>query len=131
MVLVREASRVLIMLLYSLVLGKRVKKEALSELLNLLSPVAHNWDLFVQQIGVPPTQIADIKAATPQTGPSDLYKCFTQALEWWVANHDNPTYESMIGTLDPEFGKATPVMNRILASELREFMAKRGESSTE
>ena len=112
--------------------GTRVNKEALPKLLNLLSPVVCSWDLFTQQIGVPPTQISQIKVASPQSGPSYLYKCFTQALEWWVANHDNPVYESMIDVLDPGIGKVTPVMNRVLASELREFMAKhRGESSTE
>ena len=106
-------------------------EEALPGLLNLLSPVACSWDLFVQQIGVPPTQISQIRAANPQTGTNYLYKCFTQALEWWVANHDNPVHETMIEVLDPEIGKVTPVMNRALANKLREFMAKqRGESFT-
>ena len=107
-----------------------MEKEALPKLLNLLSPVVHNWDLFVQQIGVPSDQISQIKAGYPQTGPSYLYRCFTQALEWWVANHDNPVYESMIDALDPGIGKVTPVMNRALARELREFTVKqRGESN--
>ena len=109
-----------------------MKNEALPQLLNLLSPVACSWDLFVQQIGVPPTQISLIKAASPQTCPNYLYRCFTQALEWWVANHDNPVYESMICALDPEFGQVNPVMNRALARELREFVAEQqGEPSTE
>ena len=100
-------------------------------LLSLLSPVVCSWDLFVQQIGVPPAQISQIKAGNPQTGPNYLYKCFTQALEWWIANHDNPVYERMIAVLDPGPGKVTPVMNRALAKELREFVAEqRGESST-
>ena len=109
-----------------------MKKEALPKLLNLLSPAAFSWDLFAQQIGVPPAQIALIKVANPQTGPTSLYQCFTQALEWWQANHENPVYETMIGVLDPGNGKVTPVMNRALAKELREFMAKqRGESCTQ
>ena len=108
-----------------------MKKEALPKLLNLLSPVVHSWDLFAQQIGVPSTQISQIKEANPQTGPNYLYRCFTQALEWWVANHDNPVYESIINVLDPGIGKVTPAMNRALANELREFVAKqRGESSS-
>ena len=114
-----------------LLLGTRVKKEALPKLLNLLSPVVHSWDLFAQQIGVPSDVISQIKVATPQTGRNYLYKCFTQALEWWVANHDNPVYKSMIDTLDPGIGKMTAVMNRALARELREFIAnQQGESST-
>ena len=101
-----------------------MKKEALPQLLNLLSPVAHNWDLFAQQIGVPPTQISQIQADSNYA----VYKCLIRALEWWEANHDNPVYESMIAVLDPGIGKVTPVMNRALASKLREFMAKqRGE----
>ena len=109
-----------------------MKKNALPKLLNLLSPVASSWDLFAQQIGVPVAQISLIMAANPQTGLNYLYmyKSFTQALEWWVANHNNPVYESMIAVLDPGIGKVTPVINRALASELREFMAKQGESST-
>ena len=100
-------------------------------LLNLLSPVACSWDLLAQQIGVPPAQISQIKVANPQTGPNYLHKCFAQALEWWVANHDNPVYEKMIDVLNPGPGRVTAIMNRALANELREFMAKqRGESST-
>ena len=109
-----------------------MKREALPELLNLLSPVAHSWDLFAQQIGVPAAQISQIKAENPQTGPNCLYRCFACALEWWETNHDNPVYERMIDVLDPGIGKVAPVMNRVLASELRGFMAKQqGESSTE
>ena len=107
-----------------LVLGTQVKKEALPKLLNLLSPVACSWDLFAQQIGVPLAQISQIKAANPQTGPSYLYTCFTQSLDWWKSNHDNPVYESIIDVLDPGIGKVTPTMNRALASEVREFMTK-------
>ena len=102
-------------------------KEALPRLLNLLSPVVHHWDLFAEQIKVPHYLILQIKAANPQTGPDYLYKCFTQALEWWIANHDNPVYETIIGVLD----EVPAVMNRALAKDLREFLAKqRGESST-
>ena len=126
-----EVSAVSIIHCTLLLLGTRVKKEALPKLLILLSPVVCSWDLFAQLIGVPPTQISQIKAVNPKTGPRYLYTCFTQALEWWEANHGNPVYESMIGVLDPGVGKVTPVMNRALASELREFMAKqRGGSST-
>ena len=105
-------------------LGTQVKREALPKLLNLLSPVAHSWDLFALQIGVPSTQISLIKVANPQTGPSYVIKCFTQALEWWEANHYNPVYEKMIDVLDPGPGKLTLVMNRALACELRKFMAE-------
>ena len=109
-----------------------MKKEALPKLLNLLFPIVYIWDLFALQIGVPPPQISQIKAATPQTGPNYLNRCFTQALEWWQSNHDNPVYEIMIDVLDPGIGKVTTTMNRALANEVREFMAKeRGESSTE
>ena len=105
-----------------------MKREALPELLNLLSPVACNWDLFALQIGVPLTQIPQMKSANSRTGPPYLHTCLYLALEWWVANHDNPVYESMIDVLDPGPGKVTPVMNRALASELREFTAQqRGE----
>ena len=106
-----------------------MKKEALPKLLDLLSPVAHLWDLFAQQIGVPPAQISQIKVANPQSGPDYLYKCLTQALEWWVANDGDPVYERMSDVLDPGIGKTTPVMNRALARELREFMGtQRGKS---
>ena len=95
---------------------------------HLLSPVACSWELFAQQIGVPVAQLSQIKVANPQTGPNYIYKCFTQVLEWWVANHENPVYETMIDALDPGPGNTSPVMNRALARELREFMAKqRGE----
>ena len=101
-----------------------MKREALPKLLTLLSPVACCWDVFAQQIGVPFTQISQIKAANPRTGPNCLYTCLTHALEWWVANHGNPVYESMIDVLDPGVGKVAPAMNRALASELREFMTQ-------
>ena len=107
-------------------------EEALPRLLNLLSPVACSWDLFVQQIGVPPAQVSHIRAVNPPTGPNYLFRCLTQALEWWVANHENPVYEGMINVLGPGPGCATPVMNRTLANQLRAFIAvqQRGESST-
>ena len=60
---------------------------------------------FKLQIGVPADQISQIKAVNPATNPSYLY------------------------VLDPKYGETTPVMNRALASQVREFMAKElGES---
>ena len=105
-------------------LGARVKKETLPRFLNLLSPVLHSWDLFVQQIGVPTDKISEINITNAHSGPNRLYMCFTQAMEWWVANHSNPTYEVIIAVLDPEMGQTTPVMNRTLAKEVKEFMTK-------
>ena len=101
-----------------------MKEGALPELLNLLSPVVHSWKLFAFQIGVPSDQISQIEAVKSSTNPTSLYTCLTQVLEWWRANHDNPTYEVIISCLDPKPGGATPVMNRALASDLREFVAK-------
>ena len=101
-----------------------MKEKALPRLVSLLSPVVHSWASFAIQIGVPSVQVSQIRAANPQSGPSDLYICFTQALEWWVNNHHNPTYEAIIAVLDPEMGQTTPVMNRALASEVKRFMAK-------
>ena len=103
-----------------------MKKEALPRLVNLLSPVVHSWKLFAEQIGVPTSQVSQIRALAfnAPTGPSYLYTCLYQALMWWVANHHNPTYEAIIAVLDPEMGQTTPVMNRYLASEVKRFMAK-------
>ena len=47
-----------------------------------------------------------------------------RAMDWWVANHSNPTYEVIIAVLDPESGQTTPVMNRTLSSQVKEFMVK-------
>ena len=105
-------------------LGTRVKEKALPKLVSLLSPVVHSWALFAIQIGVPIVQVSQIKAANPQSGPSDLYICFIQALEFWVNNHPNPTYEAIIAILDPKMGQTTPVMNRDLASQVKGFMAE-------
>ena len=104
--------------------GARVKKETLPRFLNLLSPILHSWDLFVHQIGIPSDKIFEIKVTNANSGPNWLYICFTQAMEWWVANHSSPTYEMIIAVLDPEMGQTTPVMNRTLASQVKEFMAK-------
>ena len=105
-------------------LGTRVEEKVLPKLVSLLSPVVHSWALFAMQIGVPLVQVSQIRAANPPSGPSDLYICFTQALEWWVNNHPNPTYEAIIAILDPEMGQTGPVMNRALASQVKRFMAK-------
>ena len=100
-----------------------MKEEALPRLLNVLSPMAHRhrWAIFARQIGVPASQVSQIRAANPPTGP---YTCLSQALEWWVNNHDNPKYETIIAVLDPEGRQTTPVMNRYLASQVKVFMAK-------
>ena len=101
-----------------------MKETALPKLLNLLSPIVHSWTIFARQIGVPASQIFVIRAANPVPGPNYLYTCFTETLEWWVNNHHNPTYEAIIAILDPKRGQMTPVMNRDLARQVREFMAK-------
>ena len=101
-----------------------MKEGALPKLLHLLSPVAYSWGLFARQIGVPTVQISQIQAANPRTNPTSLYTSLTQVLEWWIANHHNPTYEVIISALDPKLGEITPVMNRALANQVREFMAK-------
>ena len=113
--------------LIALTLGTLVKEEAIPRFVNVLSPMANNWDVFARQIGVPASQISLIRASNPPTSPSDPYACYTclsQALEWWVNNHDNPTYEAIIAVLHPERGQTTPVMNRALAHQVKEFMAK-------
>ena len=101
-----------------------MKEEALPRLLSLLSPVVHSWRLFALQIGVPNVQISLIQAANPPTNPTSLYISLAQALQWWINNHDNPTYEVIISVLDPKLGEATSVMNRALASQVRGFMTK-------
>ena len=113
---------------FFLLVGTRVRKENFPELSNLLSPVMDCWDLLVQQIGVPLDQISQIKLENPQSGTGYLYRCFTQSLKWWVDNHDSPVYESIIDILDPGSGKITPVMNKVLAGELKQFVTnQRGE----
>ena len=110
---------------HTLILGTHVQKSSLPRLLDILSPVVHNWSSFAKLIGVPFSQISSIEAANPR--PS-LYNCFSQSLEWWVANHDDPTYEAILAVLDPKRGETTPLMNRDLAKEVKEFMAnKQGE----
>ena len=101
-----------------------MKKETLPRFLNLLSPVLHSWDLFVHQIGIPSDKIFEINRTNAHSGPNRLYMCLTQAMEWWVANHSNPTYEMIIAVLDPEMDQTTPVMNRTLAKQVKEFMTK-------
>lgn len=101
-----------------------MKEEALPRLLNLLSPVVHSWGLFARQIGVPSVHISQIQAANPPVNATSLYRSLTHALDWWIVNHPNPTYELIISALDPNLGQATPVMNRALAREVRVFMAK-------
>jgi hypothetical protein len=108
-------------------LGVRVTEGALPSLLHLLSPVAHSWGLFAWQIGVPTAKISQIQAANPPTYHKSLYTSLTQALEWWTVHHHSPTYEVIISALDPKLGETTPVMNRALASQVREFMAKEQE----
>ena len=39
-------------------------------------------------------------------------------------NHHNSTYEAIIAILDPKRGQATPVMNRALARQVKQFIAK-------
>ena len=101
-----------------------MKEKAVPKLLSLLSPVVHSWTVFARQIGIPASLISQIRAANPPAGRSYLYTCFTQALEWWVNNHRNPTYEAIIAILDPKRGQTTPVMNRTLARQVRKFMVK-------
>ena len=101
-----------------------MEEKALPKLLNLLSPIVRSWTLFARQIGVPVSQISLIRKANPVSGPRYLYTCFTETLEWWVNNHHNPTYEAIIAILDPKRGQTTPVMNRTLARQVRQFMAK-------
>ena len=101
-----------------------MKEETLPRLLNLLSPIVHNWGMFALQIGVPPNQISQIRAVNPAANSSYLYTCLSQVLQWWIANHPSPTYEVFINVLDPKLGETTPVMNRALANQVREFMAK-------
>ena len=109
--------------MYFLLSGTCVRKETLPRVLNLLSPVLHSWDLFVQQIGVPTYKVSEIIAANANRGPNWLYTCFTQAMEWWVANYPSPLYEVIIAVLDPTMGQITPVMNRTLANDMRKFLA--------
>ena len=101
-----------------------MKEGALSRLVNLLSPVVHSWSLFALQIGVPTVQISQIQATNPPTNPTSLYRSLTQALEWWIVNHHNPTYEVIISALDPKLGETAPVMNRVLAGQVRGLVAK-------
>ena len=113
---------------YTLILGTRVEESALPRLLGILSPVVHSWSLFAGLIGVPSSQITLIEAANPHPSPSSLYNCFGQSLEWWIANHHDPTYETILAVLDPKWGETTPLMNRDLAKQVKDFMAKeRGE----
>ena len=101
-----------------------MKVETLPRLLSLLSPIVHNWGMFALQIGVHPDQISQIRAVNPATNPSHLYTSLSQVLQWWIANHHSPTFEVIINVLDPKLGETTPVMNRALANQVREFMAK-------
>ena len=101
-----------------------MRKKTVPTVLNLLSPVLHSWDLFAQQIGIPMDKISEIQVTNANSGPNWLFKCFSQAMYWWVANDSSPTYEAIIAVLDPEMGQTTPVMNRTLASQVKELMAK-------
>ena len=108
----------------TLILGTRVEESALPRLLSILSPVVHSWSLFAQLIGVPSSQSTFIEAANPHPSSSYLFNCFSQSLEWWIANDHNPTYEAILAVLDPKRGQTTPLMNRDLAKQVKEFMAK-------
>ena len=97
-----------------------MQKSALPKLLVILSPVVHNWSSFAGLIGVPSSQISVIEAANPRY----TVKCLSQSLDWWITNHCNPTYEAILAILDPKWGETTPLMNRDLAKEVKEFMTK-------
>ena len=97
-----------------------MQKSALPKLLVILSPVVHNWSSFAGLIGVPSSQISVIEAANPR----HRVKCLSQSLDWWITNHCNPTYEAILAILDPKWGETTPLMNRDLAKEVKEFMTK-------
>ena len=102
-----------------------MKEEALPRLVNILSPIVDTWAVFAIEIGVPWSQVSQITAANPptQSGLSTLYTCLFQALMWWVNNHRNPTYETIIAVLDPEGGQEATVMNGPLARQVKRFMA--------
>ena len=102
--------------------GTLVTKEALPKLQNLLNPILASWSLFAVQVGVPPDVVSQIETANARTSPNWLSMCLMQALQWWVANHRSPTYEAILAALDPKEGEMTPVMNRRLATKVREFM---------
>ena len=120
------------MILFEIIIvhiGTLVRSEVLTRLQNVLHPIVANWNSFAQQIGVPYTMITQIEAANPRNGPSWISTCLQQALEWWVENNRNPTYEVIIGVLDPPGDEMNPVMNRRLAIRVRKFMAReQGES---
>ena len=108
------------------VTGTLVRKESLTRLLNVLDPVLPNWSLFAQQIGVPYSKVIQIETTNARIGPNWLYTCLQQALDWWIDNCRNPcpTYEVIIGVLDPAGDEMTSVMNRQLGGEVRQFMAR-------
>ena len=106
-----------------LILGIRVEESALPRLLGVLSPVVHNWSLFAKLIGVPSAQIALIEAANPHPSPSSLYNCLDQSLQWWIANYPDPTYKIILAVLDPKRGETSPLMNRELAIQVKQFLA--------
>ena len=83
-----------------------------------------NHNTIKYNIGVPPHQVSLIEAANPRLNPSSLYNGLSQSLEWWVANHDDPTYEAILAVLDPKRGETTALMNRDLAKQVKKFMAK-------
>ena len=101
------------------IIGTAVDKDAASELLKALQPIASDWDLFGEQIGIPKHEVdrisADVGAA-----PNRVSKCLSDAMKWWLNNSPNPTYEMITKTLE---GPVVP--NRQLAKDITEnFMGK-------
>ena len=74
--------------------------------MNVLNPISPDWDLFSRQIGVPKVEIAKIKAANAVARPTQVSRCLTDAMDWWVENDPRPTYKKMVEALKgPSIGK--------------------------
>lgn len=90
--------------------------------MNILNPISPDWDLFSRQLGVPKVEIAKIKAANTVGRPTEVIRCLTDAMDWWVENDPRPTYKKVIEVLKgPAIGKR----------KLAEKVAREGEFNSD
>lgn len=79
-----------------------------------LDEMTATWYIFCQCLGVPKHKLDEFESDIVGVGRSA--KCMNAALEWWLKNYENATYEAIIEALESNL-----VGNRRLAKTFREL----------
>ena len=66
--------------------------------MTVLYPVAANWELFTEQIGVPKYEVDTISASIGPV-PNKATKCLNEAMSWWLANDPCPSRKKIAEVL--------------------------------